>query len=121
VRAVESLFEICHAGYFGFNDHLSKSTALVGANALVRCKEGQVFAVGTVTLVRDRFSTNFSTFLLKSFALGGVASVESSRMTDSFPDRKKRKTLPFTPVRSPFSGKSFSLRFFDAAIVRMLE
>lgn len=91
MRGVESPFEICHAGYFGFNDHLSKSTALVGANALVRCKEGQVFAVRTVTLVRDGFSTNFSTFLLKSFDRGGVATVESSRMTDSFPDRKKKE------------------------------
>jgi hypothetical protein len=47
--------------------NLSKSTALCGVNALVQCKEGQVFAVRTVTLVRDGFSTNFSTFLLKSF------------------------------------------------------
>ena len=63
---VESLFEICHR-LFWFWRSPSKSTALVGANALVRCKEGQVFAVRTVTLVRDGFSTNFSTFLLKSF------------------------------------------------------
>jgi hypothetical protein len=72
MRVVESLFEISHVGYFGFNDHLSKSTALVGANALVQCKEGQVFAARTVTLVRDGFSTNFSTFLLKSFDRSGV-------------------------------------------------
>lgn len=77
MRVVESLFGICHAGYFGFSDYLSKSTALVGANALVRCKEGQVFAARMVTLVRDGFSTNFSTFLLKSFDRGDVAIVES--------------------------------------------
>ena len=87
MRAVASLFGICRAGYFGFSDHLSKSTALVGANALVRCKEGQVFAASTVTVDRDGFSTNFSTFLLKSFDRVGAASVG---MTDSFSDRKKK-------------------------------
>lgn len=51
--------------------NLSKLTALRGVNALVQCKEGQVFAVRTVTLVRDGFSTNFSTFLLKSSDRGG--------------------------------------------------
>jgi hypothetical protein len=90
MRVVVPLFGISHADYFGFHDYLSTSTALVGANALVRCKEGQVFAARTVTLVRDGFSTTFSTFLLKSFDRGGVANVESSRMTDSFLDRKKK-------------------------------
>jgi hypothetical protein len=87
--------------------NLSKSTALRGVNALVRCKEAQVFAVRTVTLVRDGFSTNFSTFLLKSFDRGGCRLPNSSRMTDSFPDRKKKNLS-----HSPFSSKSFSRRFF---------
>jgi hypothetical protein len=96
--------------------NLSKSTALRGVNALVQCKEGQVFAVRTVTLVRDGFSTNFSTFLLKSFDRGGRRLPNSSRMTDSFPDRKKKNLS-----HSPFSSKSFRGAFFDAAAVRMLE
>jgi hypothetical protein len=64
VRAVQ-------ADCFGFGDHLSKPTALGGVNALLQCKERQVFAVRTVTLISDSFSTNFSTFLLKSFDRGG--------------------------------------------------
>jgi hypothetical protein len=99
---VEFVTQICD-----FGDHLSISTALGGVNALVRCKEGQVVAVRTVTLVRDGFSTNFSTFLLKSFDRGGCRLPDSSRMTESFPDRKKKNLS-----HSPFSSKSFSLRFF---------
>jgi hypothetical protein len=36
-------------------------------NALLRCKLYQVFSVRAVTLFREAFSTNFSTFLLKRF------------------------------------------------------
>jgi hypothetical protein len=106
---------------FGFGDRLSKSTALGGVNALVQCKEAQVFAVRAVTLVRDGFSTNFSTFLLKSFDRGDVVNRRELRMRDG-PDRiKERKNVPFALVRSLFGSKSFSRRFFDAAAVRMLE
>jgi hypothetical protein len=86
--------------------NLSKLTALRGVNALVRCKEGQVFAVRTVTLVRDGFSTNFSTFLLKSFRPGRLSIVDSSRMTESFPDRKKKNLS-----HSPFSINHFRAAF----------
>jgi hypothetical protein len=96
--------------------NLSKLTALRGVNALVRCKEGQVFAVRTVTLVRDGFSTNFSTFLLKSFDCGGCRLPNGSRMTDSFTDRKK-KTFPIRHL----AVNHFRGAFFDAAAVRMLE
>ena len=70
VRVVEALLEICHRLFF-LGVSLSKSTALLRSNALVQCKEGQVYVARPVTLVRDGFSTNFSTFLLKSFDLGG--------------------------------------------------
>ena len=92
---------------FGFGDHLSKSTALGGVNALVQCKEGQVFAARTVTLVRDGFSTNFSTFLLKSFDRGDVVNRRELRMRDG-PDRiKERKNVPFALVRSLFGINHF--------------
>jgi hypothetical protein len=108
---VEFVTQICD-----FGDRLSISTALGGVNALVRCKEGQVVAVRTVTLVREVFSTNFSTFLLKSFDRGGCRLPDSSRMTDSFPDRKK-KTFPIRHL----AVNHFRGAFFDAAAVRMLE
>jgi hypothetical protein len=96
---------------FGFGDHLSKSTALGGVNALVQCKEGQVFAVPTVTLVREGFSTNFSTFLLKSFDRGDVVNRREVRMRE-YERLEKRKNFPFALVRSLFGIKSFSRRFF---------
>jgi hypothetical protein len=116
VRAVEQPFEIDHADYLGFGDQVASRRPLAGLNALVQCKERQVFAVPTVTLVREGFSTNFSTFLLKSFDRGGCRLPDSSRMTDSFPDRKK-KTFP---IRHS-AVNHFRGAFFDAAAVRMLE
>ena len=106
---------------FGFGDHLSKSTALGGVNALVQCKEGQVFAVRTVTLVRDGFSTNFSTFLLKSSDRGGVVNRRELRMRDVMFGSKKEKLF-----HSPLCGRYLAVNhfrgaFFDAAAVRMLE
>jgi len=94
--------------FFGFGDRVSKSTALGGVNALVQCKEGQVFAVRTVTLVRDGFSTNFSTFLLKSFDRNSCRSSNEGQFFGS----KKEKLFPFAAAGSPFSSKSFSPRFF---------
>jgi len=117
MRVVESLFEISHVGYFGFNDHLSKSTALVGANAPVQCKEGQVFAARTVTLVRDGFSTNFSTFLLKSFDRNSCRSSNEGQFFGS----KKEKLFRFAPAARHLAVNHFRRAFFDAAIVRMLE
>jgi hypothetical protein len=91
---------------FGLAINLSKSTALRGVNALVQCKEGQVFTVRTVTLVRDGFSTNFSTFLLKSFDRGGC------RLPTVLEWRTVLRIEKENLSHSPFSGKSFSRRFF---------
>jgi hypothetical protein len=105
---------------FGFGDHLSKSTALGGVNALVQCKEGQVFAVRTVTLVREGFSTNFSTFLLKSFDRGGVVNRREVRMRE-YERLEKRKNFPFALCGRCLALNHFRGAFFDAAAVRMLE
>jgi hypothetical protein len=102
-------------------DRLSKSTALGGVNALVQCKEGQVFAVRTVTLIRDGFSTNFSTFLLKSFGRGGWSIVEEFPNGGPFFGSKREKTFPLAPVRPCLAVNQFRGAFFDAAAVRMLE
>ena len=113
---MEFVTQICD-----FGDRLSISTALGGVNALVRCKEGQVVAVRTVTLVREVFSTNFSTFLLKSSDRGGVVNRRELRMRDVMFGSKKEKLF-----HSPLCGRCSALNrfrgaFFDAAAVRMLE
>ena len=99
---------------FGFGDHLSKSTALGGVNALVQCKEGQVFAVRTVTLVREGFSTNFSTLLLKSSDRGGAVRRRELRTRDGMLRSKKEKTF-----HSTLGGRYLAVNHFRGALLTL--
>ncbi len=83
-------------------------------NALVQCKEAQVFAVRTVTLVRDGFSTNFSTFLLKSSGRGDVVNRRELRMRDGIIGSKKEKTF-----HSPLCGRYLALNHFHGVFLTL--
>jgi hypothetical protein len=83
-------------------------------NALVQCKEGQVFAVRTVTLVREGFSTNFSTFLLKSSDRGGAVSRRELRISDGMFRSKKEKAF-----YSTLAGRYLAENYFRGVFLTL--
>lgn len=63
---------------------MPSSTVQVQVNALLQCNQYQVFSVRAVTRCREAFSTNFSTYLLKTDRSAAEKFWQNFPITDFF-------------------------------------